>query len=138
MAFSLVASIFQVVQFSLSLFSHSNDLHQSGQNVLREITSVDLIIINLVKRIDFMRVSATFEEQRVDASLKSLYESCLATSEELLMILRKFRSRTDGKIRVSFKRSMLALGSKEKINGLVKRLEAIRQEIHFCIAVSTK
>lgn len=134
-AIGFAASIITVAQFSLTVLTQTKRFYKGDQSDI-EIIDIKRIKNHLVEKIHYMQAFST--SGGPNDTLEPLYDSCLSTAEELAAILDKLSIDTKGKRWKSFKRAMLARRSKEPITSIVRRMEAIREEICFSVSIVTQ
>lgn len=127
-AFSMTGTIAQFLQFSLDLFSRSQQLYRSSQGSLAEYVDAEIIAKDLLKGIKLLKAHVSLVGQDVDDDLKLLCDSCTTIAEELLCVLERVRLKGKHQKWPSFKAAILSVRTQPQAEDLKRRLDALAQE----------
>lgn len=132
-AISLAANILQFLEFSTRLLSDASEVYHSASGGLtREYVDVRDVAVDLKKVVDELGPTAANSNAGGSLAVSGIAQAARAVAEELIEITSKIAG--DGKSGKktrwrSFRQALASLWSREKIEGLVKRLESLRGQL---------
>jgi len=132
-ALGLAANIVQFVDFSHRLLSESKALYNSAtgssaDNVVIETVATDLHLLNA----KFTTRSAV---GAIPDSMRNLASQCKDHAIEILDVLDKIKVKRPHKKWKSFPQAVRSIWKKEEIEELVRRMERLRNEMHFRLQI---
>ncbi|KAI9854448.1 MAG: hypothetical protein M1813_001242 [Trichoglossum hirsutum] len=131
----LVGNIVQFVDFGGKLIAKSVQLYQSSDGVLTENIDTETATNHLIRLNNKLENAANTTG---DKALEALCESCSAVAAELLIALDKLKIHGKKEKWKSMRKALRSLWSKEKIQGIEKRLASFREELNLHIVVNLR
>lgn len=132
-ALGLAANIVQFVDFSHKLLSESRALYNSAtgssaDNTVIEAVATDLDLLNA-------KLTAPSAAGAIPESMRSLASQCKDVASELLAVLDKIKVKGPHRKWKSFVQALQSVWRKEEIDELVRRMERLRDEMHFRLQI---
>jgi hypothetical protein len=137
-AAGLAGNIFQFIQFSLDLFSRGRRIYQSSQGALPENIEAGVIVNDLLKRVNDIKIWAALAGDNADKQLMCLSETCITVAGELVSVLERVRLKGTSKKWSTVKAALLSVWTRPQIEALQKRLDMIRQELQLYMTLDQK
>jgi molecular chaperone GrpE (heat shock protein) len=131
----LVGNIVQFLDFSGRLISKSIQLYRSSNSELAESTDVEATTNHLVLLNNKLKDAAT---STGDRALEDLCKSCEAVADELLAALDKVKVKKELHKWESIRKALRTVLSKEKIEGLERRLVRFREELNLHVIIDLR
>ena len=133
-AIGLAGNIVQFVDFAWKVLRESKDLYKSTTGSSSENDVLALIFRDLSYH--FKRVNAVTQRHvTIPDSLITLIYECDKVNSRLVNTLDLIRVKSPHKKWESFVQALRCVWKKEKIEGLVKQLERLRNEVQFSLQV---
>jgi hypothetical protein len=132
---SLVTNIVQFIDFSGKLISKSAQLYQSSEGALPENIDTETATNHLILLNNKLKDAATTTG---DGTLESLCLSCSTAAVELLAALEKIKLKGKQQRWTTMSNALRAVLTKEKIEGLERRLSKFRVELDLHITVDLR
>lgn len=146
-ALGLASNIVQLITFTGSIISKSNEIANSAQGGTVENLELEAITANLQTLSSQIITPRPHHDEggRESASvrqattqLRELCEGCSEISQELLEVIRQIGGRKRSKNWSSFRQALLSVWKEKKIEALSKRLERYRRQIDTALLVSLR
>ena len=137
-AVGLAANIIQFVEFSSRLLSEANEVYHSATGLSQEHVELQEVAEDLKKMVDLLvaphegdisqRGSSHFHPARMEINKIAL--AAKAVAEDLIAVTQRLKV-ADGSKKVwrSFRQALSTLWNKDKIEGLQRRLKALRNQL---------
>ena len=128
-ALGLAGNVVQFVDFSCKILRDTKSLYgssagASAENDIVEAISNDIIILNNA-------LTAPSAPGAIPDSMRSLASKCKDVAVELLEILDKIKVRGPHRKWKSFIQALRSVWEKEQIEGLIQRMERLRNETQY-------
>ena len=128
-ALGLAANIVQFVDFSYKLVCESKAIYDSStgssaDNVIIETVATDLNLLT-------SKLTARYATGAIPDPIGSLASQCRDIARELLGVLDKIKLKGPRKRWKSFVQALRSIWNKDEIEGLVRRIESLRSQIHI-------
>ena len=130
----LASNIMQFVDFSWKLFQEARDLYNSSTGASPENDILEVVSRDLSFRIH--RVNAIAQRHvTIPESMITLIYQCDKVANKLLKTLDLIKLQTPHKKWGSFVQALRSVWKKDKIAGLVRQLERLRDEVLFALRI---
>ena len=133
-AIGLAGNIVQFIDFSWKIFQGSKDLYKSSTGASAENDVLELISRDLsyhTQRLD----AITERHVTIPDSLISLIYECNKVADRLMKTLDTIKVRSPHKKWESFIQALHCIWKKDKIQGFVRQLERLRNELQFTLQI---
>lgn len=136
-AFSLAASVAQLVDFGSKLISEGQEIYHSATGSSQKNVDLETICLELSRLGDKLKasaqstsVSSTTMRSREEKALGSLAGVCKDVADELLSVVQKLKV-TEGPHRRmrSFHQALKSVWKKDRIDAFQKRLDGFRKQL---------
>lgn len=135
-AIGLAGTLIQFVDFSSKIVSKAGETYASADGALPENQDAETVAQSLQVLDAKIRAGlATGSGTKSEETLKELCRECDSVAQELLKaleILKFFDRKTRWK---SMRQALKSVSSKEKIDGISKRLESLRDQLNLSFIV---
>ncbi|CZR60300.1 uncharacterized protein PAC_10196 [Phialocephala subalpina] len=133
-ALSVAGSVIQLVDFSLKIVSKSKELYRSNNGILEENAKAETVTTRLKQmtgRLKQANKSQSAENKEAYSRLGDICKECAEASDELIRRLGKLEVPTwsDKRKWKSFRQALKTVWSKQAIDEMAKRLQALRAEL---------
>jgi hypothetical protein len=142
-ALGAVANITQFIEFAIKIFANTHSIYNSANGSLVENddlgrVSEDIAVLSR-KLQESLTTTATSNSPTADEqALRDLCKGCIDVSQELGTALKNLTSSgKPGKFR-SFRKALKSVWSKDKIDGLEKRVRMYKEELNIRIVVDLR
>lgn len=142
-ALGAVANIFQFIDFTIKIFTHSSNIYHSANGTLIEHDDLSTVTADVstlsTKLLDSLNLtSASTNLTDDELALRNLCNGCVQVSQELTTALGRLSSQRQlGKFR-SFRQALKSVWSKDVLNGLEKRVGMYKDELNLRIVVGLR
>ena len=124
---ALAGNIVQFVDFSWSLLCESKRLYDSGTGVSAENEDLEMISNDLLRLNDAL--TAPSSVGAIPVQMRDLASQCKGIAQELLAVLDSVKEKGPRKRWKSLVAALQSVWKKEKIEGLVTRMERLRSQM---------
>ena len=135
-ALGLAASIVTFIDFSWKLLYEVKDLNDSSTGASLEHDTLEKISNDLLSLNNDLTAPSAINA--IPAPIRDLAGQCKDVTIELLDVLNDLKVRGPHKRWKSFVQALRSVWKKEEIEGLIKRLERLRDELQFRLQVLLK
>lgn len=131
-AFALAGTVLTFVDCGVKLFKHAAEIYKSPKGLLSSHESIDRYSSEFVKSIRLVEVSQFLTTSAKSANdWKPLLDECTTIAKELSKYIDNMRTGTNRGKMQSLKTAVRSMASAAHVEGLLKRLEQVRAEVHL-------
>ena len=143
-ALSIATSTVQFLDFGCKLFSKSKEIYTSADGALIDQRQSEDACKRLKELTECLKKSLRVDQNGrlspEDTAIHTICNDCVEISNEMLMMFEKLRVHDGVRHRrwESFRKALISVWSKKKVNEMASRLQRYKQELGTHILVSLR